>query len=131
MDSFSIKNGTRENIPRVPFSMMAEKILGKSYSLSVVFVGDARMRTLNRTHRGKDTVTDILSFPLSKDFGEIFINQKTAVKKASTFGLTPKQYIAYMFIHGLLHLKGMEHGRTMEKQEDSWCLAFNVPLPKR
>lgn len=131
MKSFSIKNGTRQPLQRVPFSRIAEKVLGPSYELSLVFVGDTRMRTLNHSYRGKDTTTDILAFPLSKSSGEIFISQNEAAKKSKKFSLTEKQYIAYVFIHGLLHLKGMEHGRTMERHEDTWCKKFKIPAPKR
>ncbi len=129
--TFSLTNGTRGTTPRVPFSRIKERILGPSYELSVALVGVQRMRTLNRTHRNNDVPTDILAFPLSRVRGEIILNVDTATKKSAAFRLTPRQYLTYVFIHGCLHLKGMEHGRTMEKREDSWCREFGIPPPAR
>jgi len=131
MKAFSITNTTRGTLPRVVFSRIKERILGKHYELSVVFVGEERMRRLNREHRGIDTATDILSFPLSKHSGEIFIHLASAKKKASVFSLKTTHYVAFIFIHGCLHLKGYAHGRTMETLEDSWCRSFDIPPPAR
>jgi ssRNA-specific RNase YbeY (16S rRNA maturation enzyme) len=86
---------------------VAEHILGPSYELSLVFCGNALSRKLNASYRGKDYPTNVLSFPLSKSSGEIFIN----LSKLGPFS------VPALFIHGCFHLKGMEHGRTMEKAE--------------
>lgn len=129
-DDFSITNATRGALPRIAFSNMKEAIMGKGYSLSLVFIGDQRMRTLNRTSRGKDATTDILSFPLSKASGEIFISLQEASKRSKKFGLPPTKYLTFLFIHGLLHLKGHDHGRTMEQLEKRWCKQFNISLPE-
>jgi probable rRNA maturation factor len=111
--------------------VIKEKVLGKKYELSLTFIGDTRMRSLNQAYRKKDSTTDILSFPLSKTSGEIFISQKAADKKAKTFGMTSKEYLTFVFIHGLLHLEGRKHGRTMEKLEDSWCKKFGITVSKQ
>lgn len=104
---FSISNTTRARIPRIPFKLIKEEVLGKEYELSLVFIGEKRSQTLNKKFRGKDKPTNVLSFPLSKTFGEIFITPSVS----EPFG------IGKLFIHGLLHLKGMSHGRTMDKTE--------------
>lgn len=83
------------------------KVLGINYELSLVFASDALTRRLNRIYRGIDKPTNILAFPLSKTSGEIFINPS----RAKPFS------VKYLFIHGLLHLKGTEHGDTMEQAE--------------
>jgi len=131
VDTFAITNATRSPLPRVAFLRIKETILGKNYSLSLVFIGDTRMRALNYDSRGKDTTTDILSFPLSKTSGEMFISVKEASRRCKNFDLSPTKYITFLFIHGLLHLKGHTHGRTMEQLENSWCKQFNISLPKR
>lgn len=130
MDTFSITNGTRSSLPRVPFSQIKEKILGKRYELSLTFIGDARMCTLNKKYRKKNTTTDILSFPLSKTSGEIFISTNAAEKKARQFEMNSRDYLTFLFIHGLLHLKGHAHGRTMDRLEDSWSKHFGVTVSK-
>ena len=131
MDTFSITNGTQGTIPRVPFSVIKDKVLGKRYELSLTFIGDTRMRTLNHAYRNKDTTTDILSFPLSKESGEIFISQKEATRQSKKFDMSPRDHLTFLFIHGLLHLKGLKHGRTMEKLEDRWCKQFGVTTHKQ
>ena len=130
-DTFSLLNGTRGTLPRVPFSRIKDAVMGERYTLSLAIVGEQKIRILNRTHRGKDMPTDVLSFPYSKTDGEIIINPNTARKKAKQFGMTERHYLAFIFIHGLLHLKGLEHGRTMETQEDTWCRTFSVPSPRQ
>lgn len=131
MDNFLLKNGTQSKVPRVPFSIIKEKVLGRDYDLSVAFVGDTKMKQMNKDYRKKDYVTDILSFPLEKNSGEILINLNKTSEKAKDFEMTDKDYLTFLFIHGCLHLKGMDHGRTMEKQEDLLCEHFGVPKPKR
>lgn len=89
------------------FERIKNKVLGSDYELSLVFASDTLTRRLNRTYRGIDKPTNILAFPLSKTSGEIFINRS----RAKPFS------IKFLFIHGLLHLKGMKHGDTMEQAE--------------
>ncbi|MBI2673739.1 MAG: rRNA maturation RNase YbeY [Candidatus Zambryskibacteria bacterium] len=104
---FSIKNTTRKKIPGVPFKKIKEQVLGKKYELSLVFCDNALSRKLNSTYRQKDRATNVLSFEISSNSGEIFINlSQTKIFSAEK-----------LFIHGLLHLKGMEHGDTMEQTE--------------
>lgn len=129
MDTFAITNGTRGALPRVPFSRIKEAVLGKRYTLSLVFIGNTRMRRMNRTYRGKDATTDILSFPFDRTSGEIVISLQEAAKRAKRFAMTPRQYLTFLMIHGCLHLNGFEHGSDMETHENKWCAYFNVPQP--
>jgi probable rRNA maturation factor len=117
---FSIKNLTRQSVPKIGFESIAEKILGKKYELSVVFVSHATSKRLNSSFRGKDKPTNILSFPLSKNSGEIFIDLKKVRAEYKNFGMNFKKFTVFIFIHGLLHLKGMEHGARMERAEKKW-----------
>lgn len=91
------------------------QVLGKKYDLSVVFVGDEIMRNLNKIYRKKDKIANVLSFPLSKESGEILINDK--FKKE-------KDYADYLFTHSILHLKGFKHGKIMEKEEEKLAKKF-------
>ena len=101
----------------LPFQQIKDKTLGRGYELSLVFCGNRLARKLNRERRGVDKPTDILSFALDKNSGEIFINPPYAEKRAPLFGRPPEKFIEYLFIHGLFHLKGMEHGSRMENEE--------------
>ncbi len=67
---------------------MKDQILGKNYNLTLVCVGDQRSRTLNRTYRGKDYPTNVLSFPLSKTAGEIYLALPRVRVDAKKFDMT-------------------------------------------
>ena len=96
---------------------MKERVLGKKYELSLVFVGNAISQKLNKTYRDRNKPTNVLSFPLDARSGEIFINLPLSRKQAPEYERDFKSYVAFLFIHGLFHLKGMEHGSRMERAE--------------
>ncbi len=120
-DTFAITNTTRRDTPHPAKSLFVDikkNILGSSYRLSLVFIGSTRSRSLNRTYRTKDKPGNVLSFPLEKDAGEIFIDLTQAQKDAHRFKKGYNEFVTYLFIHGCLHLKGMDHGEEMERTED-------------
>lgn len=123
-----ITNMTKGNPPLggLPFASMKDAVLGKRYELSLVFVSRPVMRRLNRAYRGKDKATDILSFPLSASEGEIFMNLEETRKEAKKFGRDLKNFLGFLLIHGLVHLKGMRHGSRMEAQERKFRKKFNI-----
>ena len=105
---------------------MRDTILGEHFMLSLVFVGAQRAQALNQEHRGKDYVPNVLSFPLDSNSGEIYICPTVARQEAPKFGLTPRGYIGYLFIHGLLHLKGYKHSPKMERLEKKYLKKFQL-----
>jgi len=119
----SAKDRTKRDTFSIPFTDLKNSVLSQDYELSLVFIDDTYSRKLNTTYRGKNKPTNVLSFPLSKKSsdctgsGEIFIDLVTAKSEARKFGMTFEKFVKYLFIHGLLHLKGMRHGATMEKAE--------------
>lgn len=92
-------------------------VLGEKYDLSVVFGDPTLMRKLNKTYRSKNKIANVLSFTLTKSVGEIFINKKYEKQK---------EYATYLFIHSLLHLKGLDHGAKMDKEEEILIKKFNI-----
>lgn len=125
MNTFSVTT-TVKSYPRLPYQKIKEDILGRQYELSLVFVGKTRAQSLNRTHRKKTYVPNVLSFPVTDTVGEIFITPEVAKKEAAAFGMTQNGYIGYLFIHGLLHLKGHTHGSAMEKAEARYTSRYNL-----
>ena len=123
---FDFSNPKKAKIPRLAFFRMKEAVLGKKYDLSVAIVGPAKMRALNKKWRGKDKPTDILSFPLSKTEGEIYICPAEAMKEAKKFERTYGNFLPFLFIHGLVHLKGHDHGAIMERIEAKFRKEFGV-----
>ncbi|HVS79454.1 MAG TPA: rRNA maturation RNase YbeY [Candidatus Paceibacterota bacterium] len=125
-ENFAIRQTTKERVPKLPFEAMKNAALGKKYSLSIVFCGEKRMRTLNHTHRRIDKPTDILSFPLDEESGEIFISIKNSRKMMRDFGRELDNFIGFLFIHGLIHLKGFDHGSRMEAEEVKLRRRFKI-----
>ena len=84
--------------------------------VTIVFVSDAASRKLNKSFRGKDYVTDVLSFPTEPEqfetqssLGEIVIATERAAAQAKENGLTLQNEIEQLILHGLLHLCGYYH----------------------
>ena len=79
--------------------------------LSLAIVSDRRMRALNRQFRGKDAVTDVLSFPSdTRGFmGDVVIASGVAKKQARAAGHTAQTEVRVLALHGLLHLLGYDH----------------------
>lgn len=113
-------------LPRVPFLAIKEKVLGKNYSLSVSFVTEATARRLNKKHRSKTYVPNTLSFSLTNKSGEIIMCLPAIKKEYKKFGMTYTTYLMYILIHSLLHLKGYEHGSTMESKEQYYLAFFTL-----
>lgn len=105
---------------------MKDDILGKKYSVSLAFIGTGRAKKLNEVHRNKTYIPNVLSFPLTPDVGEIFIAPATAKTEAKKFGMSIDGYIGFLYIHALLHLKGLAHGDTMDKAEKKYCKKYDL-----
>ena len=94
---------------------------------SVEFVGERRIRALNAEHRGKDEVTDVLSFPLEdagegpgpaavggapgppRLLGDVVVCARQALRQARADSLPPDLELAVLLVHGTLHLLGYDH----------------------
>lgn len=94
-------------------------------SFSVRFCGDRAIRRLNRTFRGRDTATDVLSFPGEEGpegyhLGDVVISVPTARRHAEAAGHPVERELEVLLLHGLLHCLGYDHERddgTMERLE--------------
>ena len=86
-------------------------------TLTIVITTDRRIRRLNRTWRGVDTSTDVLSFPAGEDpgpgrhLGDLVISRETAARQARHEGHSLATELRVLALHGLLHLLGYDHER--------------------
>ena len=110
----------------MPFFALKEKVLGKDYELSVALVGNTTSKKLNLAYRGKDMPTNVLSFELSPNEGEIVLDLAKIKTETKKFNRSFENLVAFLFIHGLFHLKGMDHGVTMESKEASIRKQFSI-----
>lgn len=116
---------TIKDTPSIPWEKIARAVLGSEYELSLVLCGDTLARNINKKSRKKTYSPNVLSFPMTPHEGEILLNLRKAAREAATYGHSRHTHILYLFIHGLLHLKGMDHGDTMEKSERHFLKRFS------
>lgn len=89
----------------------------KGRDFTVAFISDARMKQLNKSFRGKNSTTDVLSFPTEPNefdppgssLGDIAISAEQAKKQAAENGLDLETEIKQLILHGVLHLCGYDH----------------------
>jgi probable rRNA maturation factor len=115
-------------------STVKSTILGKKYELCVSFVGKENMQKLNTVHRSIKKPTDILSFAIevgTEGTGEIFICMEKVISKSKKFELTPKKYLEYLILHGMVHLLGHDHGANMDRLEKKYTQKLNISYPYR
>lgn len=125
-----IKNLTRRRTPQLPFRAVAANIL-PGWDISLVFVGEKRARSLNIKLRKKDYVPNVLSYQVGKRSCEIFICLKEAGSQAASFQLQASSFKLLLFIHALLHIKGLAHGVTMEKCERDFLARYGETTSDR
>ncbi len=126
MSNFDVRITLRKtDLPKIDFEKIKDKILGKSYELSLLICGDKFAQKLNFKYRKKSYVPNTLSFPYGEKSGEILLNPRKAKKEAKLFGNSYKKHLIYLFIHSALHLKGFTHGEEMEKLEKKYLKIFS------
>ena len=113
LENFEIKKIYKGKIPNLPFNLIKDAILGKNYSLSLVFSDKKLATEMHKEWKKKDDPANVLSFPLDKKSGEIFIYPKD-------------NPVGYLFIHGCVHLKGFDHGKEMDLLEAKFCKKFGI-----
>lgn len=79
--------------------------------LTLVFLNEKKAKKMNHDYRGKNYATDVLSFDGDgvESLGELVLCPSVLKKQAKDHGLTYREELAYMVIHGMLHLLGYDH----------------------
>ena len=133
-----VANRTRVPVGEVAVAALVDLVLAAEGAagaeVGVTFVGERRMRALNREHRARDAVTDVLAFPLEDEeeiavvreaqggareaaapdgpprlLGDVVICARQALRQARASGLPPAAELAVLLVHGTLHLLGYDH----------------------
>ncbi len=118
--------------------------------ISVRLIDDAEMRTLNRTYRGRDSATNVLSFALAADagpggavpppagapalLGDVVVAYETCAGEAAEQTKSLADHLRHMVVHGVLHLLGYDHqtegdATQMEGREREILSRLGVPDP--
>ena len=114
--------------------------------ISVTFVDNAEIQTLNAQYRGKDMPTDVLSFPLGEDgrydvdpetgacmLGDIVISMEKAMEQAEIYGHPLQREVAFLTVHSMLHLLGYDHEQgglaavKMREKEEAVLIQLGLP----
>ncbi|WP_207857163.1 rRNA maturation RNase YbeY [Lucifera butyrica] len=104
--------------------------LEEGSEVSVILVDDEYIKELNAAYRGKDMATDVLSFALNEGeepeiidgpqetlLGDIVISIETARRQSEEYGHSLERELAYLTVHGMLHLLGYDHEEEAAKEE--------------
>ncbi|MGI6168641.1 MAG: rRNA maturation RNase YbeY [Christensenellales bacterium] len=130
----------REIIERVAQEIADEREIGP-FEASVNIVDDPCIREANRTFRGMDRETDVLSFPMADVaageeleqnpdtgetvLGDIMISLPRAAAQAREYGHSLRREIGFLTAHGMLHLLGYDH-ETQEQEDEMFTAQERV-----
>ncbi len=98
----------------------------KDSYFSVIFVSDEEIQKINREYRGIDKVTDVISFAFLdnesvydpiKILGDIYICIPKMMEQAKSYGHSEKRELSFLVVHGLLHLLGYDHTKSLEDEK--------------
>lgn len=116
-------------VRRTPLRRFLNEIAGRVRSggtVTCLITTDAELRRLNRQFRGKNYATDVLSFPPD----EMAISLDRAAAQAKELGHSLDEELRILMLHGLLHLRGMDHEKDsgeMRRAETRWRKRLGLP----
>lgn len=116
-----------EDISKILFENV--KVENDFLEISLLILDDEGIREINRLYRGIDNPTDVLSFPMNPEesiaehmLGDVVISMDKIKKQAEEAGISFERELAYLYIHGILHLLGYDH----ELSESEETIMFDL-----
>ena len=107
----------------------------KNANFSIVFVDNDKIQELNKNYRGIDRITDVISFAFEDNakikyddirfLGEIYICIPRMIEQAKEYGHSEERELAFLTVHGLLHLLGYDH-QTKEEENVMFSLQEKI-----
>jgi len=141
-EEVALDNSLADFLVHVVQEVIESEGYGDEAEVSLVFVNDSYMCDLNLQYRGIDSPTDVLSFamlegePLQGEeeeviLGDVVISLQSAVRQAEEYGHSFRREVAYLTIHGVLHLLGYDHQeeeecRVMRRKEEELLAQLNI-----
>lgn len=117
------------------------------WEIGIALAGDADIRPLNRRWRGKDTATNVLSFPAHDGsqprqmpsgepefLGDVMLAFEICAREADEAGVSLSDHLSHLIVHGVLHLLGYDHemqedAERMERLETEILARAGIPDP--
>jgi len=136
--TIEINNLTNFAVDKKVFSTVAKKVLKgenrETEAVSLAFVDKEEIRKVNKKFRKKNRATDVLSFLLNEKqcLGEIIICPEVVKENAGKYGVSAKEEMLKVFVHGILHLCGYDHEKSkkeaeeMEKKQEKYLSHINL-----
>lgn len=123
-----------DTIIQISDHVAADLNLDENTEVSIVIIDNPAIHKINREARGKDQPTDVISFALEDDdsdedifaqledelpvlLGDIYISIDKVYEQAKDYGHSPETELAFLVVHGLLHLNGYDHQDEEEAAE--------------
>lgn len=140
-----IPTGIRMLIRRCCHAVLIEENFNHDAEISVTFVNNQEIQTLNNQYRGKNYPTDVLSFPLAEAgefeknidgtylLGDIVISIEKAVEQSKNYGHTLQREIGFLTVHSMFHLFGYDHEKggleavKMREKEEIVLTRIGIP----
>lgn len=132
MDNIGIFNETDKNLENY-YELMykivqytLKKHNADNSELSIVFVDNNKIHEINKTYRGIDRPTDVISFALEDDktsfgsvrvLGDIFISTDKVLEQHQEYGHSYERELYFLIVHGLLHLLGYDHMNQVDEEK--------------
>ena len=120
--NYNLEKETKKIYELLAFALKRERL--ENVEFNIIFVDSDTIHEINRNYRHVDRVTDVISFALEDNetitldhrvLGDIYICVERAEEQAKEYGHSFLRELAFLSIHGLLHLLGYDH---MEKEEE-------------
>lgn len=141
-----IPTGLRMLIRRCCHAVLQLEQFPDPAEISVTFVDNEQIHEMNLQYRGKDSPTDVLSFPMgdngvydenhetgAKILGDIVISMPKAVEQAQTYGHSLSREVGFLTAHSMLHLLGYDHEKggldrvRMREKEERVMQSLGLP----
>ncbi len=144
-DTVKIPVGMRSVVRKCCKAVLDEEGFDDKAEISVYFITNEKIKELNKEFRGKNKVTDVLSFPLGENgefdenpetgallLGDIVISLEKAFAQAKEYGHSFEREVAYLATHSMLHLLGYDHVNggqeelIMRSKEEKILTSMNI-----
>jgi len=135
----TLVNQTQTRVPKTLFTEILKRLPSvipdvPQTELELLLTTDEEIHALNKTYRGKDRPTDVLSFGLEDEttLGQLVISVPRAAAQAEEIGQSLNEELRFLFSHGLLHLLGYDHEDPADEKimlEKTYAVLGRPPGP--